>query len=122
VVADVFDLLAEPDRGFRRPDAVRVEAEAVVAVERKGERPVTLQLVFRREDPAFQFVRCESVTFLQLLRLSDELFDGSHFARAVFRARVAKEEIRSERHAILQTTAEDVRDGHAPLLPKDVEA
>src|SRR5215510_4838603 len=57
IVADVFDLLAEPDRGFRRPDAVRVEAEAIVAIDRGIERPVTLQLVLRLEDAAFQFVR-----------------------------------------------------------------
>src|SRR5262245_3712549 len=29
VVADCFNLLAEPDRCFSRPDAVRIEAEAI---------------------------------------------------------------------------------------------
>src|SRR5262245_20490024 len=122
VVANLFDLLGEPDRSLRRPDAVRVEAEVVVAVERVGERVVALQFVLRREDAALQFVRAESVALSQIARVRDQLLDGSHFARAVFRVRVAEEEIRSERHAIPQTTAEDVTYGNAPLLPQNVEA
>src|SRR5262244_966681 len=122
VIANLFELLAEPDRGLRRPDAVRVEAEVVVAVEPVGERVVALQFVLRREDAALQFVRGESVALSQIARVRDELFDGSHLARAVLRVRVAKEEIRSERHAIPQTTAEDVTDWNAPFLPQYVEA
>src|SRR5262245_39292773 len=122
VVANLFDLLAEPDRGLGRPDAVRVEAEVVFAVERAGQRVVTLQLVLRLEDAALQFVRGESVSLSQIARVSDQLLDGSYLARTIFRVRVAEEEIRGERHAIPQTSAQNVTNGNAPLLPQDVEA
>ena len=60
VVAEVLDVLAEPDGLLRGPDAVRVETEAV-AGQRHGERAVALELVLRREDPAFQLVAGEAV-------------------------------------------------------------
>src|SRR5262245_37318007 len=60
IVANCFDLLSEPDRCFSRPDAVRVEAEAVT-VECGSNRLVTSQLVLRSENTAFQFMRCKTV-------------------------------------------------------------
>jgi hypothetical protein len=80
IVANVLYLLAEPDRGFRRPDSVRIESETVVAIESAGDLVVTLQLVLRSEDAPLQFVRGESVAVFQLARVGDQLLDGSHFA------------------------------------------
>src|SRR6266446_6191628 len=51
IVSDVFDLLAERDGSFCRPDGVWIETEAV-AMERICNRAITFQFVFRGEDSA----------------------------------------------------------------------
>src|SRR5581483_6023850 len=83
---------------------------------------IALQFVVGMKDAAFQLVRGEAVTLLQFARVPDELLHGPDFSRAVLRIRVAEEEVRGERHALLQTTAENVIDRYAPLLPEKIEA
>ena len=126
VVAHALDLLSEPDSLLRRPDAVRVEAEAVAArrprAQLLGQRAVTLQLVLGREDAALQLVRGEAVALLQRARVGDELLGRADFARARFRVRIAEEEVGGERDALSQPPAQDVGDGGSPLLAEQVEA
>src|SRR6185436_14892467 len=55
VVANIFNLLPEPDRGFGGPDAIWIEAKAIT-IELRGQSLVCLQLIFRGKDAAFQFV------------------------------------------------------------------
>src|SRR6266581_7807559 len=60
VVADILDLLTEPNSCFGGPDAVWVKPEAVT-VKRGSKLAITLQLVLRRKDTTFQLVRGEAV-------------------------------------------------------------
>ena len=121
VVAEVLDVLAEPDGLLGGPDAVRVEAEAI-AREGRGERAVALELVLRREDSALELVARESVARLEGSRLRHQLLGGAHLAPAGARVRVAEEEVGGERHALAQPATEDLADRHAPALAEDVQA
>src|SRR5882724_2996315 len=52
IVADVFDLLTEPDGRFCGPNTIRIETKAIT-VKLCCQRAVTIQFVFRWEDAAF---------------------------------------------------------------------
>ena len=82
---------------------------------------VAFELVLRREHAPLQLVRGEAVLCLQRARLADELLGRSHLARAV-PIRIAEEQVRGERDAVLQAAAQDLGDRHAPLLAEDVQA
>src|SRR6266511_4872197 len=53
--------------------------------------------------------------------MGDELLYGPHLARAVYRVRVAEEQVRRERHVVAQAAPEDLGYGHAPGLTQHVE-
>src|ERR1044072_2057 len=52
IIANVFDLLSKPDCRLRGPGGVWIEAKAI-ALERRGERTIAFELVFRRKNPSF---------------------------------------------------------------------
>ena len=58
---------------------------------------------------------------LELCRLVHELLDGADFVRPIF-VRVAKKQIRRERHAVAKPSTENIGDRHAPALTENVEA
>src|SRR6185503_2691871 len=51
IIVNALDLMAEPDRCFGRPYAIRIEAESI-AVECQCQSAITCQLILRRKNSA----------------------------------------------------------------------
>src|SRR5262249_4731477 len=121
VVVEIFYLAPEPYRLLGTPDTIRVKAEAV-ARQRLSERSITLELVTRTENAAFELVRGEPVFRLERLRLGDELLAGADLPGAIVAVGVAKKEVRREWNEVAASPAEDVGDGDTPFLSEEIEA
>src|SRR6266540_3165793 len=78
------------DRFRFDPNGVKTKA---IATERGRQRAITFKLVLRRKHSAFQLVRRESVELFQFVRVCNELFNRSDFARAIFRMWITEKKI-----------------------------
>src|ERR1700752_374329 len=52
IISDIFDLLSKPDRGFSRPNTIRIKTETI-AIERSSKCTVTLEFVLSRKHASF---------------------------------------------------------------------
>jgi hypothetical protein len=120
IVIQVFDRASESNSLFGRPDGIGIESNPV-ARHRGRERPITFEIVFKREDAALELVRSKAVSLLQRSRVLDDLLDRADGALAV-RVRITEEDVRGERDAIAHPAAEDVADRYAPRLTQQIKA
>src|SRR6185503_2838561 len=119
VVVEIFDRASEPNRLLGRPHRVRIETKAV-SRKRSGKGAVALEIVLEREHAAFHLVRAKSILLLQCACTRNDLLGGAHGAMTMG-VRVEIEDVGRKRHAIANSTAEDVAYGHAPGLPEQIE-
>src|SRR4029453_10022426 len=82
---------------------------------------VALEIVVERKHAALQFVRPESVFLLELARVFHELIGRAHRA-APISGGIAIEQVRRERDAVANASAEEVAHRNPPRLTKNIQA
>ncbi len=120
VVVEILDGPSESDGLFGRPDGIGIESHGI-AWDCRGDGTVALEIVVGRKHPALQFVRSEPVFLLELARVFYELIGRAHGATPIGGG-IAIEQVRRERDAVANASAEDVAHRYTPRLAQKIQA